>query len=137
MESNQTSSLAGKVILIVDDMASIRQFLRSIFREYGCNKIIESSNGIEALNIIKSSYVDIVVSDWNMPKMDGLGLLQNIRDDEKIKETLFLMVTSESEKDSVVKAIKSTVDGYIVKPFSPITVFKQVIDSLKKQRRFK
>ncbi len=137
MELNQATNLAEKAVLIVDDMASIRQFLRSILRENGCNKILEASNGVEALGIVKNNYIDMVVSDWNMPKMDGLELLQNIRDDEQIKETLFLMVTSESEKDSVVKAIQSTVDGYIVKPFAPVTVFKQVVDTFKKQRRYK
>ncbi len=137
MESNLAINLADKAILIVDDMASIRQFLRSILRENGCNKILEASNGLEALSIVRKNYVDMVVSDWNMPKMDGLELLQNIRDDEKIKQTLFLMVTSESEKDSVVTAIKSTVDGYIVKPFTPITVSKKIVDTFKKQRRFK
>ncbi len=137
MESNPAINLADKAILIVDDMGSIRQFLRSILRENGCNKILEASNGVEALGIVKNNYIDMVVSDWNMPKMDGLELLQNIRDDEKIKETLFLMVTSESEKDSVVKAIQSTVDSYIVKPFAPATVFKQVVDTFKKQRRYK
>ncbi len=137
MELNQATNLAEKAVLIVDDMTSIRQFLRSILRENGCNKILEASNGVEALGIVKNNYIDMVVSDWNMPKMDGLELLQNIRDDEQIKETLFLMVTSESEKDSVVKAIQSTVDGYIVKPFAPATVFKQVVDTFKKQRRYK
>ncbi|THB69559.1 MAG: response regulator [Gammaproteobacteria bacterium] len=131
-----TLSISDKAILIVDDMDSMRQLLKAILRDGGCKNIAEASNGSQALELAKSRYYDLIISDWNMPKMDGLEFLQSVRLDDKIKDTLFLMVTSESEKENVVKAIQARVDGYVIKPFTQITVTKQVIATFAKQIRF-
>ncbi len=133
---NTTKTLEDRIILIVDDMDSMRGFLKAILRDCGYKYIYEASDGLEALNLVQSRYVDLIISDWNMPKMDGLEFLQTIRSDNKQKDTLFLMVTSESEKENVVKAIQSRVDGYVIKPFTPQIVEKQVVATFAKQVKF-
>ncbi len=137
MSSNTVINLSGKTILVVEDMIPMRELLKSILRNKGCNNVFGAEDGIDALRYLDKHYIDLVISDWIMPKMDGFELLQNIRGRDELKDILFLMVTNDSEKESVVKAIKHNVNGYIVKPFTPAVVFEQLVDTFKAQVRFR
>ncbi len=106
-------------ILIVDDFSTMRRILRGILRQLGLENFVEAENGAEALKMVQEGGIDFVVSDWNMPVMDGLDLLKNIRGGEGSKNIPVLMVTAEALKGSVVEAIKAGANNYVVKPFTP------------------
>jgi len=103
-------------ILVVDDFSTMRRIVRGILRQLGFENIVEAENGAEA---VQDGGIDFVVSDWNMPVMNGLDLLKNIRAEESIKNTPLLMVTAEALKENVVMAISAGANNYVVKPFTP------------------
>ncbi|MCC6501698.1 MAG: chemotaxis response regulator CheY [Deltaproteobacteria bacterium] len=105
-------------ILVVDDFSTMRRIIRNILREIGYNNVDEADDGSTALEKLKSSKFDFVVTDWNMPNMPGIELLKAIRQDEVLKNTPVLMVTAEAAKENVVTAVAAGVNNYIVKPFT-------------------
>ena len=107
------------VAMVVDDFSTMRRILRKILKDLQFKEIIEAENGVEALRLLKSNKVDLIVSDWNMPTMDGLELLNRVRADERLKGIPFMMVTAETKKENIIKAIQAKVSNYVVKPFSP------------------
>lgn len=106
-------------ILIVEDSPTARRFIKSSLISLGYTKIIEAEDGVVALKILKSQAVDIVLTDWNMPNMNGIELVNIIRNDEKFHNMPVVMITTLGGKEDVQKAIKSKVNGYVVKPFTP------------------
>ena len=116
-------------ILTVDDFSTMRRIIRNILRQIGYSNIAEAENGGAALNTLQTQDIDFVISDWNMPGMSGLELLQAIRADDKLKHIPVLMVTAEALKENVVEALKAGVNGYIVKPFTAETL-KERIDAI-------
>ena len=105
-------------VLGVDDFATMRRIVKNILRELDFKEIYEAENGAAAVKILESQEVDLIVSDWNMPKMTGLELLKWVRANDKTKHLPFLMVTAEAQKENVVEAVKAKVSNYIVKPFT-------------------
>lgn len=105
-------------ILIVDDFATMRKVIRNLLKQSGYDNIVEADDGRAAMDILKSTKVDFIISDWNMPNMNGIELLKAVRADTELKGMPFLMVTAESLKDNVIEAVKSGVSNYIVKPFT-------------------
>jgi len=106
-------------ILVVDDMASMRSVICHILDGIGYSDTASAVDGVQALTKLRNDTFDLVISDWNMPNMNGQQLLENIRADEQLKHTPVLMVTAETEKTIVVNAAKAGVNAYIVKPFTP------------------
>jgi len=106
------------VALVVDDFATMRRIVKNILRDLQFKEVIEAENGSEALKVLKSSKVDLIISDWNMPIMTGIELLKSVRADNQLKGIPFLMVTAEAQKDNIVEAVKAQVSNYVVKPFS-------------------
>jgi two-component system chemotaxis response regulator CheY len=113
-------------ILVVDDFSTMRRIVKGVLSQLGYNNIAEAENGQKALDILKAGGIKLVVSDWNMPVMDGLTLLTNVRSDPDLKSTPFLMVTAEAEQDKVVEAVKAGVNNYIVKPFTPESLREKI-----------
>lgn len=109
-------------ILVVDDFATMRKIIKNILGQLGFKNIIEADDGTTAWEILQKEPVDLIISDWNMPKMSGLELLKKVRGDEKLKDTPFLMVTAEAQKEYIIEAAKYRVSQYIVKPFTPETL---------------
>lgn len=105
-------------VLVVDDFATMRRIIKNLLKQLGFEKIDEAEDGMKALQKLKSESFDLVISDWNMPNMTGIELLQAVRSDAGLKETPFLMVTAEADKENVLLAIKMGVSNYIVKPFT-------------------
>jgi two-component system, chemotaxis family, chemotaxis protein CheY len=105
-------------ILVVDDFATMRKVIRNLLKQVGYENIVEAEDGVIALRTLKSKKIDLVISDWNMPNMTGMELLQTVRSDEDLKSTPFLMVTAEALQDNVIAAVKAGVSNYIVKPFT-------------------
>lgn len=108
--------------LVVDDFSTMRRIVKNILRDLEFKNILEAEDGTAAVNLLKSQKVDVIVSDWNMPKMTGLELLKYVRSDSELKDMPFLMITAESQKENVVEAVKARVSNYIVKPFTAATL---------------
>jgi two-component system chemotaxis response regulator CheY len=105
-------------ILVVDDFATMRKVIRNLLKQSGFENVVEAEDGVLALKELKSTKIDFVISDWNMPNMTGIELLRAVRADGDLSKLPFLMVTAESLKENVVEAVKAGVNDYIVKPFT-------------------
>ena len=118
--------------LIVDDFSTMRRIVRGLLKEMGCNNAEEAEDGSHALNMLKQQRFDFVVSDINMPNMNGFDLLKAIKADENLKHIPVLMVTAEARKEDIVLAAQSGAAGYIVKPFTKATLEEKVQKILQK-----
>jgi two-component system chemotaxis response regulator CheY len=118
--------------LIVDDFSTMRRIVRGLLKEMGCNNADEAEDGAIALNMIKAQKFDFVVSDINMPNMNGFDLLKAIKADDSLKHIPVLMVTAEARKEDIVLAAQSGAAGYIVKPFTKATLEEKVTKILQK-----
>ncbi len=113
-------------ILVVDDFATMRRIIKNILKQLGYTKIDEADDGATALPMLKSQHYDLIISDWNMPQMSGLELLKSVRSDEELKDTPFLMVTAEAQKENIIEAVKAKVSNYIIKPFTADTLAEKL-----------
>jgi two-component system chemotaxis response regulator CheY len=120
--------------LIVDDFSTMRRIVRNLLKEIGFADAEEAEDGAVALNMLRSGKFDFVVSDINMPNMNGFELLKNIRADERLKSIPVLMVTAEAKKDDIVAAAQGGASGYIVKPFTKATLEEKVQKILQKNQ---
>ncbi|MCK4788005.1 MAG: response regulator [Desulfobacteraceae bacterium] len=105
-------------VLVVDDFATMRRIIKNVLKQIGFTKILEADDGTTALAVLKKNEVDLIISDWNMPKMTGLDLLKKVRGEESTKKIAFVMVTAEAQKDNVLQAVQAGVSNYVVKPFT-------------------
>jgi two-component system chemotaxis response regulator CheY len=112
--------------LVVDDFSTMRRIVRNILRDLEFKNILEAEDGDAAVTILKTQKVDIIISDWNMPKMTGLELLKWVRSNEKTAAMPFLMVTAESQKENIIEAVKAKVSNYVVKPFTAATLAEKL-----------
>ena len=119
--------------LIVDDFSTMRRIVRNLLKEIGFANAEEAEDGVVALSMLKANKFDFVVSDINMPNMNGFELLKSVRSDEALKSIPFLMVTAEAKKDDIVQAAQGGASGYIVKPFTKATLEEKVQKILSKQ----
>ncbi|MBI3677778.1 MAG: response regulator [Proteobacteria bacterium] len=104
--------------VIVDDQSTMRSLLRACLRQIGVSQVTECCDGEEALEVLKRVPTHLVISDLNMPKLDGIGLLRAVRGDPAIAKTAFIMLTSHAERNCVQDAVKFGVNNYLVKPFN-------------------
>jgi two-component system, chemotaxis family, chemotaxis protein CheY len=114
-------------ILIVDDFPTMRRIVRSVLKQLGYANVIEAEDGADAYATLKkTSGIQFIVSDWNMPNMTGIEFLKAVRADAKFKHLPFLMITAEADKENIVEAVKSGVNNYIVKPFNSTTLAEKI-----------
>jgi two-component system chemotaxis response regulator CheY len=118
--------------LIVDDFSTMRRIVRGLLKEMGCNNADEAEDGAVALSMLKANKYDFVVSDINMPNMNGFDLLKAVKAEESLKHLPVLMVTAEARKEDIVMAAQSGAAGYIVKPFTKATLEEKVQKILQK-----
>ena len=118
--------------LIVDDFSTMRRIVRGLLKEMGCNNADEAEDGAVALAMLKASKYDFVVSDINMPNMNGFDLLKAVKADESLRHLPVLMVTAEARKEDIVLAAQSGAAGYIVKPFTKATLEEKVQKIMQK-----
>ncbi|MBI5056946.1 MAG: chemotaxis response regulator CheY [Nitrospirae bacterium] len=116
-------------ILVVDDFSTMRRIVKNLLRQLGYENIEEAEDGAQAYSKLKNGGFGFVVTDWNMPNMDGLEMLKKVRSDPEIKDVPILMVTAEAEKDKVITAIQAGVNNYIVKPFTG-EILKEKMDKI-------
>jgi len=117
-------------ILIVEDLRPMRRIIRNTLRHFGFTTILEAQNGMEAIGILASTNVGLIISDWNMPEMSGLDLLKCVRSDKRTMDTPFIMVTAQAFEEPVTQAAEAKVNSYIVKPFKPDTLIKKLEEIL-------
>ena len=108
--------------LVVDDFSTMRRIVRNLLKELGYTNVDEAEDGVQALQKLRSDQFDFVVSDWNMPNMDGLTMLKEIRKDPALSKLPVLMVTAEAKKENIVAAAQAGANGYVVKPFTAATL---------------
>ena len=108
--------------LIVDDFSTMRRIVRGLLKEMGCNNADEAEDGAVALGMMRNAKYDFVVSDINMPNMNGFDMLRQIRAEPKFKGLPVLMVTAEARKENIVAAAQAGASGYVVKPFTAATL---------------
>jgi len=120
-------------ILVVDDFATMRRIVKNILKQLGFENICEADDGSTALDVLKSEKIGLIISDWNMPKMQGIDLLKAVRASEEWKNIPFLMVTAEGKQEQVIEAAKNKVNNYIVKPFTPETLIEKLNKIFEKQ----
>lgn len=113
-------------ILVVDDFKTMRGIIRNLLRDIGYRKIFEADDGTTALPMLRQGDFDFLITDWNMPGMDGIELLKRVRNDESLKSIPVLLVTAEAKKQQIIEAAKAGVNGYIVKPFSAEVLNKKI-----------
>lgn len=113
-------------ILIVDDFSTMRRIVKNLLRDLGFNDTTEADDGQTALPMLKTGKFDFLVTDWNMPGMDGLTLLKEVRADENLKDMPVLMVTAEAKREQIVVAAQAGVNGYVVKPFTAVTLKEKI-----------
>ncbi|MDP2016441.1 chemotaxis response regulator CheY [Hydrogenophaga sp.] len=118
--------------LIVDDFSTMRRIVRNLLKEIGHTDADEAEDGAIALNKLRNGAFNFVVSDINMPNMNGFELLAEIKKDEKLKHLPVLMVTAEARKEDIVLAAQSGAAGYIVKPFTKATLEDKLANIFKK-----
>ncbi|SIQ07975.1 MULTISPECIES: response regulator [unclassified Bosea (in: a-proteobacteria)] len=109
-------------ILVVDDYQTMIRIIRNLLRQLGFENVDDASDGTTAIEKMRDKRYGLVISDWNMEPMSGIELLQRVRDEEKLSETPFIMVTAESKTENVIAAKKAGVSNYIVKPFNAQTL---------------
>jgi two-component system, chemotaxis family, chemotaxis protein CheY len=113
-------------VLVVDDFATMRRIMKNILKQIGFKYVCEAENGKEALNELRKEKTGLVLCDWNMPEMPGIELLNQVRADEQLKSTPFVMVTAEAKKENILEAVRAGVNNYIVKPFTAETVMEKL-----------
>ncbi|MDC0602533.1 chemotaxis response regulator CheY [Aliiglaciecola sp.] len=116
-------------ILVVDDFSTMRRIIKNLLKDLGFTNVQEADDGSTALPMLQQGDFDFVVTDWNMPGMQGIDLLRAIRADDSLKHLPVLMVTAEAKKEQIVAAAQAGVNGYVVKPFTAATL-KEKLDKI-------
>lgn len=109
-------------ILVVDDAQTMRRIIVNLLRQLGFTNMTEADDGTTAWERLGAERIDLIISDWNMPKMTGIDLLKKVRESETYKATPFIMVTAEGKRENVIAAVQAGVSNYIVKPFNAATL---------------
>ena len=118
-------------VLFVDDSPTMRRIIQNSLNKIGYDDLIAAENGVDALEKLENTEVDMIITDWNMPEMNGEQLVIKLREDPVYKDKPILMVTTRGMKEDVITAVKIGVNGYVVKPFTPEVLKKKISDILK------
>src|SRR5581483_9257008 len=121
--------------LVVDDFPTMRRIVRNLLKELGYANVDEAEDGAAGLSRLQGGGFDFVISDWNMPNMDGLEMLKRIRADAALSHLPVLMVTAESKKENIIAAAQAGASGYVVKPFTAATLDEKLTKILEKMAK--
>ncbi len=115
--------------LVVDDFSTMRRIVKNLLHDLGYANVTEADDGKTALPLLQNGSFDFLITDWNMPGMPGLDLLKAVRADDKLKKLPVLMLTAEAKREQIVEAAQAGVSGYVIKPFTAVTL-KEKIDKI-------
>jgi two-component system chemotaxis response regulator CheY len=113
-------------ILVVDDFSTMRRIIKGLLQDLGFANITEADDGLTALSLLKAGNFDLLITDWNMPGMQGVELLRQVRADERMKKLPVLMLTAEAKRAQIVAAAQAGVSGYVIKPFTAATLREKI-----------
>jgi two-component system chemotaxis response regulator CheY len=119
--------------LVVDDFSTMRRIIKNLLNDLGYANVAEADDGQTALPMLQAGGFDFLVTDWNMPGMPGLDLLKAVRADPKLAKMPVLMLTAEAKREQIIEAAQAGVNGYVIKPFTAVTL-KEKIDKILEQR---
>ena len=122
-------------ILVVDDFPTMRRIVRNLLKELGFSNVDEAEDGAAGLARLRGGGFEFVISDWNMPNLDGLEMLKQIRGDAALAHLPVLMVTAESKKENIIAAAQAGASGYVVKPFTAATLDEKLQKILEKMAK--
>jgi len=120
--------------LVVDDFSTMRRIIKNLLHDLGYANVAEADDGNTALPMLLQGDYDFLITDWNMPGMPGLDLLKAVRADAKLKGMPVLMLTAESKREQIVEAAQAGVNGYVIKPFTAVTL-KEKLDKILESRK--
>jgi two-component system chemotaxis response regulator CheY len=120
-------------ILVVDDFPTMRRIVKTLLRQLGYTNVIEAEDGQAGLAKLKNEKIDLVLLDWNMPKMTGLELLKAMRADDALQQIPVVMITAEGRREDVLEAVKAGVNNFVVKPFTAETLEEKLAKVLEKK----
>jgi two-component system chemotaxis response regulator CheY len=120
------SAQPGMSILVVDDFSTMRRIIKGLLQDSGFANITEADDGLTALSLLKAGNFDLLITDWNMPGMQGVELLRQVRADERMKKLPVLMLTAEATRAQIVAAAQAGVSGYVIKPFTAATLREKI-----------
>ena len=126
------SHLSDLKFLVVDDFSTMRRIVRALLKEMGCNNVDEAEDGAVALQMLRAVRYDFIISDINMPVMNGFDLLKALKEQDNFKHIPVLMVTAEARKEDILLAAQSGAAGYVVKPFNRATLEDKVSKIVQK-----
>ncbi len=115
--------------LVVDDFSTMRRIVKNLLHDLGYQNVTEADDGKTALPMLQDGHYDFLITDWNMPGMPGIDLLQAVRSDQKLAKLPVLMLTAEAKREQIVRAAQAGVNGYVIKPFTAITL-KEKLDKI-------
>lgn len=115
--------------LVVDDFSTMRRIIKNLLNDLGYPNVTEADDGSSAWPLLKSGKFDFLITDWNMPGMAGLDLLKQVRADTGLRKLPVLMLTAEAKREQIVEAVRAGVNGYVIKPFTAVTL-KEKIDKI-------
>jgi len=124
-----------QTVLVVDDYSATRRILASLIKSFSSYQVIEAQDGQEAVQKLAEGGIDCVVSDWDMPHMDGMELLKHVRSNKSLKHLPFLMVSAEGHRSNIARVTEAGADAYLLKPFTPAALYtklKQVCERTSK-----
>lgn len=116
-------------ILVVDDFSTMRRIIKNLLHDLGYQNVSEADDGNTALPMLRTGKFDFLITDWNMPGMPGLELLKQVRADSALGKMPVLMLTAEAKREQIVEAAQAGVSGYVIKPFTAVTL-KEKIDKI-------
>jgi two-component system, chemotaxis family, chemotaxis protein CheY len=119
--------------LVVDDFSTMRRIIKNLLNDLGYANVTEADDGATALPMLQAGNFDFLVTDWNMPGMPGLDLLKAVRADARLAKMPVLMLTAEAKREQIIEAAQAGVNGYVIKPFTAVTL-KEKIDKILETR---
>jgi two-component system chemotaxis response regulator CheY len=119
--------------LVVDDFSTMRRIIKNLLNDLGYANVTEADDGATALPLLQGGSFDFLITDWNMPGMPGLDLLKAVRADAKLAKMPVLMLTAEAKREQIIEAAQAGVNGYVIKPFTAVTL-KEKIDKILETR---
>ena len=122
-------SRAATKFLVVDDFSTMRRIVKNLLHDLGYQNVTEADDGKTALPMLQDGHYDFLITDWNMPGMPGIDLLQAVRSDQKLSKLPVLMLTAEAKREQIVRAAQAGVNGYVIKPFTAVTL-KEKLDKI-------
>jgi len=117
-------------VLIVDDSSTMRRIIGKVLKNMGITEILQAADGVDAISLLSDTSVDLVLADWNMPRMNGLRMVKKLREKRGTASIPIIMVTTEAERSSVVEAIKAGANNYLAKPFTPDALATKIKETL-------